>query len=114
MIEENENTNAPQEEGSNGSESQKTSDAQDHSAYMPSADTPAPTNGESTPALSEEEAAVPETTRAETVSTPAPTQGFGFERQNQELLWVSQKVSDVRAELGKYIIGQHERIKYHN
>ncbi|NRA13698.1 MAG: MoxR family ATPase [Crocinitomicaceae bacterium] len=110
MIEENENTNAPQEEGSNGSESQKTSDAQDHSAYMPSADTPAPTNGESTPALSEEEAAVPETTRAETVSTPAPTQGFGFERQNQELLWVSQKVSDVRAELGKYIIGQHEMV----
>ena len=35
---------------------------------------------------------------------------FGFERQNAELLWVAQKVNDVRNELGKYVIGQAEMV----
>ncbi|PWL33184.1 MAG: magnesium chelatase [Fluviicola sp. XM-24bin1] len=36
--------------------------------------------------------------------------GFGFERQNSDLLWVAQKVSDVRNELAKYVIGQSEMV----
>lgn len=36
---------------------------------------------------------------------------YGFERQNQELAWVSQKVNNVREELAKYIIGQHEMVE---
>ena len=36
--------------------------------------------------------------------------GFGFERQNSELIWVAQKVGEVRAELKKYIIGQTEMV----
>ncbi len=36
--------------------------------------------------------------------------GYGFERENKELLWVSQKVSDVRIELSKYVIGQVEMV----
>lgn len=39
------------------------------------------------------------------------TTQFGFERQNTELLWVAQKVNDVRNELAKYIIGQSEMIE---
>ena len=112
MIEENEKTNAPQEGENNGAENQNTSDAQDHSAYMPSSDTPASSTEASTPA-----AEIPLDTTGEGVLAatpaevaPAPTAGFGFERDNQELLWVSQKVSDVRAELAKYVIGQHEMV----
>ena len=112
MIEENEKTNAPQEGENNGAENQNTSDAQDQSAYMPSSDTPASSTEASTPA-----AEIPLDTTGEGVLAatpaevaPAPTAGFGFERDNQELLWVSQKVSDVRAELAKYVIGQHEMV----
>lgn len=36
---------------------------------------------------------------------------FGFERKNNDLLWVSEKVNKVREELGKYIIGQHEMVE---
>ncbi|MDB4075959.1 MoxR family ATPase [Crocinitomicaceae bacterium] len=79
---------------------------------MPSSDTPASSTEASTPA-----AEIPLDTTGEGVLAatpaevaPAPTAGFGFERDNQELLWVSQKVSDVRAELAKYVIGQHEMV----
>jgi len=51
---------------------------------------------------------VPETT--ESTTSENTSNAFGFERQNQELLWVSQKVSEVRSELGKYIIGQTEMV----
>ncbi len=36
---------------------------------------------------------------------------FGFERKNQDLVWVAEKVNKVREELGKYIIGQHEMVE---
>ncbi|MFT6983871.1 MAG: MoxR-like ATPase [Crocinitomicaceae bacterium] len=112
MIEENEKTNAPQEGENNGTENQKTSDAQDHSAYMPSSDTPAPSTEVPTPATETPLGTTGEEVLAATPAeaAPAPTAGFGFERENQELLWVSQKVSDVRAELAKYVIGQHEMV----
>ncbi len=44
------------------------------------------------------------------VEPSSGTPNYGFERQNTELIWVSQKVSEVRTELGKYIIGQTEMV----
>lgn len=85
---------------------------QDHSSYMPSStpstpETPptpdVPPIGSETP--TPEAAPVPESLE----SKPQPSQ-YGFERQNTELLWVAQKVNDVRNELAKYIIGQSEMV----
>jgi len=87
---------------------------QDHSAYMPK------NEEETQPASAPEESTSQEPTEAP-VETPAtatePEQpsvsagtGFGFERQNSDLLWVAQKVSDVRNELAKYVIGQSEMV----
>lgn len=45
-----------------------------------------------------------------TVPVESPTQSYGFERKNAELLWVAQKVSDVRTELSKFVIGQTEMV----
>ena len=44
------------------------------------------------------------------VEESSTASSFGFERQNTELLWVAQKVNDVRNELGKYVIGQAEMV----
>jgi len=38
------------------------------------------------------------------------SKAFGFERENSELIWVAQKVGEVRTELKKYIIGQTEMV----
>ena len=54
------------------------------------------------------EAAPTEDKVTETAATP--NQSYGFERQNKELLWVAQKVNDVRTELGKYVIGQTQMV----
>lgn len=40
-------------------------------------------------------------------NTPA---GFGFERPNEELIWVGQKVNHVRNELSKFVIGQTQMV----
>lgn len=43
---------------------------------------------------------------------PAPvTTNYGFERSNEELVWLAQRVNDIRAQMGKYIIGQHEMVE---
>lgn len=43
---------------------------------------------------------------------PAPeTSSYGFERSNEELVWLSQRVNDIRAQMAKYIIGQHEMVE---
>ncbi len=99
---------------------------QDHSAYMPGSDnTPKPeeqkeenTTPPETPAPLETPPApvAPEMPKEETPITPVtpPSSagtGFGFERQNSDLLWVAQKVSDVRAEMAKYVIGQSEMVE---
>lgn len=44
-------------------------------------------------------------------STTENSTGFGFERQNQDLMWVAQKVNNVREELSKYVIGQHQMVE---
>ncbi len=72
----------------------------EYSAYLPkSEETPLP----STPEETGNEAARP-------AEETAPSSGFGFERQNPDLLWVAQKVNEVRAELSKYVIGQVEMV----
>lgn len=43
---------------------------------------------------------------------PAPESvSYGFERSNEELVWLAQKVNDIRAQMAKYIIGQHEMVE---
>ena len=91
------------DEINNSAEDSSANEGQSHDSYMPK-DTAAsePLNTESTP----DEVSMPV---AENV-VPEPSTGFGFERENKELLWVSQKVSDVRTELGKYVIGQAQMV----
>lgn len=106
----NDDVNNPENEGK---------ESTDHSSYMPSS--------QETPSVPEEAPAAPVTPAAPVApseeavndapvaSTAAETpvqssSSYGFERQNPELLWVAQKVSDVRNELGKYVIGQTEMV----
>jgi MoxR-like ATPase len=44
-------------------------------------------------------------------SENSTTTSFGFERENEHLHWVANKVNNVRTELGKYIIGQEEMVE---
>lgn len=100
------------------------SSQQDHSAYMPKKDdAAAPENTADTdtalPEIPTPESIpvpeVPESPKEDiTVEPVAPPvgsgTGFGFERQNSDLLWVAQKVNDVRTEIAKYVIGQTEMV----
>lgn len=87
-----ENLEKPEETGGENS-------SKEHASYMPKAD--------ETP---KEEPATEETAPAEESSESETGNTYGFERQNAELLWVAQKVNDVRNELGKYVIGQTEMV----
>lgn len=69
----------------------------DHSAYMPK-DTENKEQNES------QQIPIP------TVPVEA-TSSFVFERHNEDLLWVAGKVNDVRLEMAKYVIGQHEMVE---
>jgi MoxR-like ATPase len=42
--------------------------------------------------------------------TPVEDRRYGFERENSELLWVAQKVNEVRNVLGHYVIGQMKMV----
>ena len=43
---------------------------------------------------------------------PAPQENsFGLSRENQDLIWVADKVNQVREELARFIIGQHETVE---
>jgi MoxR-like ATPase len=37
--------------------------------------------------------------------------GYGFERSNEDLIWVAQKVNQVRQEMSKFVIGQDEMVE---
>lgn len=67
----------------------------DYSSYMPS-ENPSPEN------------IVPSTESKETTHSVG---NYGFERQNQDLVWVARKVNEVRNEFAKYVIGQHEMVE---
>ncbi len=82
----------------------------EHSSYMP-------TNDETNKTPKEESVEEVVTPKVGSVNTEIPTgnptqtpESYGFERKNTELLWVAQKVNDVRNELAKYIIGQVEMV----
>ncbi|MDB4091063.1 MoxR family ATPase [Crocinitomicaceae bacterium] len=92
-TDENENV-TPSNEGEN-----EAANTDAHSNYKPS--------GEE----KKEEAPVEKTPELATDSkAEGVDKSFGFERENKELIWVSQKVSNVRTELAKYIIGQTEMV----
>lgn len=101
----NEETNNPEDKGQ---------EQQDHSAYMPSSDNTTPSPKEESESL--DDMLADDKQPAETAAEPAmesaqsSSGGYGFERQNPELVWVAQKVSDVRNELAKYVIGQTEMV----
>lgn len=88
----------------NTSGANEANESADHSAYMPK-------EAESQPEQPEKEE--PSEPDVPTVPTPAPSttgSGYGFERENKELLWVAQKVNDVRGVLSNYVIGQSEMV----
>jgi MoxR-like ATPase len=65
----------------------------EHQAYMPK------DGGEDKP------------TENPTEETPAVTSNYGFERRNEDLVWVATKVNNVRHEMARYVIGQHEMVE---
>lgn len=77
----------------------------DLSQYMPKSEEP--TNEKENESTEESPEVSPELLD-EKIETS--TQKFGFERESSELLWVAQKVNEVRNELAKYIIGQAEMV----
>lgn len=52
-------------------------------------------------------------TESKSITSPedAGISGYGFERENEDLVWVASKVNDVRLELSKFVIGQHEMVE---
>lgn len=70
---------------------QEPAKQEDHSAYMP------PLTPSSAPT---EPAPIPAATAS----------SYAFERNNSDLIWVAQKVSEVRTELAKYVIGQVQMV----
>lgn len=92
------------------------SENKDHSSYMPPSEPATPSIpsvpdvapvGSDTPAVEPVSPSLEPTLDPTATAEPA---NYGFERQNAELLWVAQKVNDVRNELSKYIIGQTEMV----
>lgn len=110
MINDEENT-----AGESNAANPDNSGNQDHSSYMPSSDPLASSVPDVPPTGSEIPPAEPLAPATEAISSPeysatSQPSNYGFERQNAELLWVAQKVNDVRNELSKYIIGQTQMV----
>jgi MoxR-like ATPase len=84
----------------------EANESTDHSAYMPKEqeNTPEPEQQPEQPS-EPEVPTVPTTPGAEGTGA-----GYGFERENKELMWVAQKVNDVRSVLSNYVIGQTEMV----
>lgn len=82
-------------------------ESNNHSQYMPSAES-TPSGQPEIPAAADS-ASLDAPIAAPPVSEPTGT-NYGFERQNAELLWVAQKVNEVRNELAKYVIGQAQMV----
>lgn len=39
------------------------------------------------------------------------TSAYGFERENEDLLWLAQKVNDIRVQFARYVVGQQEMVE---
>ncbi len=104
MNEENENNEAqgqtPQDNEAMKPEEQnaETPRQPDYASYMPDQSTPVPPPAAPTPEPA-----------AQSTAAPTPS-AYSFERRNSDLVWVAQKVSDVRSELAKYVIGQAQMV----
>ncbi|MBX2950172.1 MAG: MoxR family ATPase [Crocinitomicaceae bacterium] len=70
----------------------------DYSSFMPKENQ----EPEGTPSVNEDP--------VEPVSESSST-GYGFERENAEIVWVAQKVNELRREFSNYVIGQHEMVE---
>lgn len=68
------------------------------------------TNEQRSSYMPSEEQKMDETKLRETDAHEKSQENFGFERQNPELLWVAQKVNEVRSELGKFVVGQSQMV----
>lgn len=81
----------------------------EHSAYMPTNDetSKTPEKEKTSEVVNPKEDT---TDPLEVLSVVESKAEYGFERKNSELLWVAQKVNEVRTELAKYIIGQVEMV----
>jgi len=87
------------QEGATESTGEETPEQKpDHTAYMPENKTEPTIPTVPTPGASAE------------AKESEPVESYSFERQNKELLWVAQKVSDVRNELSKFVIGQTQMV----
>jgi MoxR-like ATPase len=73
----------------------------DFSNYMPKEEA-------SESSLTENSALTP-TDSVEPIASGASS--YAFERQNEELIWVASKVNNVRIELAKFVIGQHDMVE---
>lgn len=47
----------------------------------------------------------------ETPAAVPQESSFGFERENEDLIWLTQKVNDIRVQFSKYVIGQQEMVE---
>lgn len=73
----------------------------DFSNYMP--------KEEATESSVTENSAMTPTDSVEPIASGASS--YAFERQNEELIWVASKVNNVRIELAKFVIGQHDMVE---
>lgn len=80
----------------------EANDDTEHSAYMPKSE-----QQQDSPADSSNDALMEEII----AENPSEFPNYGFERQNNDLTWVTQKVNEVRQEIGKFVIGQHELVE---
>lgn len=53
----------------------------------------------------------PETEESTVENSEETQSGYGFERSNEDLIWVAQKVNQVRQEMSKFVIGQGEMVE---
>lgn len=66
---------------------------QEHTDYMPKENQPA------------------ESQNLNTEKEDTSGKSYGFERDNSQIIWISQKVNELRREFSKYVIGQHEMVE---
>lgn len=83
---------------------EKQNETNDHSNYMPKEEN---VTNDVNNDQNLEDGLPEEKTNSKSDNTPQ----YDFERQNTELVWVAQRVNDLRQEIGKYIIGQHEMVE---
>jgi len=86
----------------------------DYSSYMPKNEAekhPIEPAADEVKSMSEQVSSESKEDQLSDSSSTIQKTNYGFERQNNDLSWVSQKVNEVRKEMGNFVIGQHELIE---